>query len=165
MLGALQTVCARRTALSTFFSAPATARTLSTTAHAPPKRGAVQTPEAFLGAIGRKAADRVGEPDWAAFWKTDALALKKAGLPVRDRRYILWAMNKYRLGQMPETFAHEAPAKKTVRGCVRSGVLRTACTDLCAADGARRCRTGSGSGRAGSSSGGYPCSMYATLSS
>lgn len=37
-------------------------------------------------------------------------------------RYILWAMNKYRLGQDPKKFAHEAKPKKTIRGWVPSSL-------------------------------------------
>jgi len=42
--------------------------------------------------------------------------LKKAGLAVRDRRYVLWAMEHYRQGDVPSDYAHEAKPKKKIRG-------------------------------------------------
>lgn len=33
-------------------------------------------------------------------------------------RYILWAMEKYRLGKDPSEFAYEVSKKKKIRGCV-----------------------------------------------
>ncbi|KAI0953170.1 hypothetical protein AcW1_007464 [Taiwanofungus camphoratus] len=42
--------------------------------------------------------------------------MKKAGLAVRDRRYILWSMEKYRRGEDPASFAHPPSPKKKIRG-------------------------------------------------
>ncbi|TFK70406.1 hypothetical protein BDN72DRAFT_818920 [Pluteus cervinus] len=82
----------------------------------PPPRESIASPQDFLKAIGRSSETKLQIENWDAFWKTSGYDLKKAGLAVRDRRYILWCMEKFRLGQRVETFAHEPRGKKTVRG-------------------------------------------------
>ncbi|KAI0061697.1 hypothetical protein BV25DRAFT_1992045 [Artomyces pyxidatus] len=82
----------------------------------PPQRDSISTPEAFLKAIGRASETKVTYEKWGDLWKVDGAALKKAGLPVRDRRYILWAMEKYRQGLDPADFSHERKPKKKIRG-------------------------------------------------
>ncbi|KAF5338944.1 hypothetical protein D9611_008731 [Ephemerocybe angulata] len=97
-------------------------RSLATAAQqrpVPPTRagtGAVKTSEEFLKAIGRDSETKVTPNSWTEFWGYDGQALRKAGLAVRDRRYILWCMEKYRQGLSPEEFAHPPRAKKTIRG-------------------------------------------------
>lgn len=82
----------------------------------PPPQGSIATPEDFLKSIGRSAETKLTVGAWDELWKFDGRQLKKAGLPVRDRRYILWSMEKYRQGEDPAEFAHVANAKKTIRG-------------------------------------------------
>ncbi|KAI0250820.1 IGR protein motif-domain-containing protein [Lactifluus subvellereus] len=82
----------------------------------PPPRGDITTPESFLKAIGRGSETKVSFDTWDALWKTDGLALKKAGVAVRDRRYILWALERYRQQDDPSDYAHEAKPKKKIRG-------------------------------------------------
>ncbi|KAI0300288.1 hypothetical protein BC826DRAFT_669221 [Russula brevipes] len=82
----------------------------------PPPRGDISTPESFLRAIGRSSETKLSVDGWEALWKTNSLALKKAGLAVRDRRYILWAMERYRQGDDPSDYAHEVKPKKKIRG-------------------------------------------------
>ncbi|KAF5315324.1 hypothetical protein D9619_006994 [Psilocybe cf. subviscida] len=77
---------------------------------------AIKTPEDFLKAIGRSSETKLSPPSWEELWKMDGHAMKEAGLGVRDRRYILWCMEKFRLGFPVREFAHEPPPKKTVRG-------------------------------------------------
>jgi hypothetical protein len=48
--------------------------------------GDITTPESFLKAIGRGSETKVSFDTWDALWKIDGLALKKAGVAVRDRR-------------------------------------------------------------------------------
>ncbi|PPR07114.1 hypothetical protein CVT24_010950 [Panaeolus cyanescens] len=96
-------------------------RTLLTTTvpRVPPKREIgenITTPSAFLKAIGRESEKKVTSESWEEFWKLDGSALKIAGIAVRDRRYILWCMQKYRLGFPLGEFVHEASPKKTIRG-------------------------------------------------
>ncbi|KAH9997897.1 hypothetical protein BJV77DRAFT_778598, partial [Russula vinacea] len=50
------------------------------------------------------------------FVENNGISLKKAGLAVRDRRYILWAMERYRQRDDPSDYAHEAKPKKKIRG-------------------------------------------------
>ncbi|KAF9454804.1 hypothetical protein P691DRAFT_804164 [Macrolepiota fuliginosa MF-IS2] len=80
----------------------------------------ISTPQEFLKSIGRSSEGKVEPESWEAFWKTSGHDMRKAGLAVRDRRYILWCMEKYRLGLDPREFAHEPKPKKTVRGYVVS---------------------------------------------
>ena len=53
--------------------------------------GDISTPESFLRAIGRSSETKLSVDGWEALWKTNSLALKKAGLAVRDRRYVALA--------------------------------------------------------------------------
>ncbi|KAF8195483.1 hypothetical protein BJ912DRAFT_847285 [Pholiota molesta] len=76
----------------------------------------IRTPEAFLKSIGRAAETKLSAGSWEELWKMDGQAMKKAGVGIRDRRYILWCMEKYRLGFPINEFAHEPPPKKTIRG-------------------------------------------------
>ncbi|KAH9891669.1 IGR protein motif-domain-containing protein [Cubamyces lactineus] len=82
----------------------------------PPPRGNIQTPEDFLKAIGRSAETKLTPESWEQLWHTDGPQLKKAGLAVKDRRYILWSMEKYRQGEDPADFAHPAKPAKKIRG-------------------------------------------------
>ncbi|KAI8969625.1 IGR protein motif-domain-containing protein [Trametes punicea] len=82
----------------------------------PSPRGNITNPEDFLKAIGRSAETKLAVESWEQLWHTDGRQLKKAGLPVRDRRYILWSMEKYRQGQDPAEFAHPPKPEKKIRG-------------------------------------------------
>ncbi|RXW24527.1 hypothetical protein EST38_g1351 [Candolleomyces aberdarensis] len=79
-------------------------------------QGSIKTAEDFLKSIGRESESKVSPNSWTEFWGYDGQALRKAGLAVRDRRYILWCMEKYRQGLAPQEFAHQPQTKKTVRG-------------------------------------------------
>ncbi|KAH9922806.1 uncharacterized protein BXZ73DRAFT_79635 [Epithele typhae] len=57
-----------------------------------------------------------GSRSWEQMWHADGLQLKKAGLAVRDRRYILRCMSKYREGMEPAEFAHPPKPPKKLRG-------------------------------------------------
>ncbi|KZW00894.1 hypothetical protein EXIGLDRAFT_761191 [Exidia glandulosa HHB12029] len=84
----------------------------------PPPREGITTPTEFLKAIGRKEDTKFSVDDevsWDAFFAYDGQDLKAAGVPTRDRRYILWAMQRFRLGEEPDQFKHELKKKK-VRG-------------------------------------------------
>ncbi|KAF8967061.1 hypothetical protein BDZ97DRAFT_1804971 [Flammula alnicola] len=76
----------------------------------------IRTAEDFLKSIGRSSETKLTASSWEELWKMDGRAMKKAGLGVRDRRYILWCMEKFRLGFPVREFAHEPPPKKTIRG-------------------------------------------------
>ncbi|KAF9463028.1 IGR protein motif-domain-containing protein [Collybia nuda] len=82
----------------------------------PPPLEPISTPSDFLKAIGRSSETKVTIESWDEFWKTSGNALKKSGLAVRDRRYILWCMENYRNGQPIQSFAHEPKPKKAIRG-------------------------------------------------
>ncbi|KAF8798814.1 hypothetical protein BYT27DRAFT_7202510 [Phlegmacium glaucopus] len=76
----------------------------------------IKSPTDFLKAIGRSCETKISVESWEDFWRKDGLLLKKDGVSIRDRRYILWCMEKYRLGYLIREFAHELPPKKTIRG-------------------------------------------------
>ncbi|EED82311.1 predicted protein [Postia placenta Mad-698-R] len=80
------------------------------------RAGAISSPSEFLKAIGRSADTKVTAETWKDLWAIDGLQLKKAGLAVRDRRYILWSMEKFRQGEDPAQFAHPPTPKKKIRG-------------------------------------------------
>ncbi|KAI0712145.1 hypothetical protein C8Q76DRAFT_768873 [Earliella scabrosa] len=82
----------------------------------PPPRGNITDAEAFLKAIGRSSETKLSVESWQELWQTNGFALKKAGLGVRDRRYILWCMEKFRQGEEPAEFAHTAKPAKKIRG-------------------------------------------------
>ncbi|KAM5533472.1 hypothetical protein V8D89_012910 [Ganoderma adspersum] len=77
----------------------------------------IRTPEAFLKAIGRSCETKLTSvQSWNQLWETNGFQLKKAGLGVRDRRYILWSMERFRQGEDPADFAHRAKPAKKIRG-------------------------------------------------
>ncbi|THH30723.1 hypothetical protein EUX98_g3458 [Antrodiella citrinella] len=84
----------------------------------PQPRSSVDTPAAFLSAIGRKSETKLPTvpESWEELWKLDGQALKKAGLTVKDRKYIMWSMQKYREGADPAEFAHPPQARRKIRG-------------------------------------------------
>ncbi|KAG5639207.1 hypothetical protein H0H81_005686 [Sphagnurus paluster] len=83
---------------------------------AKPTAESITTPADFLKAIGRSAETKVTVEKWDDLWKLSGHKLRKSGLAVRDRRYILWCMEKYRSGLPIDSFAHEPKPKKTIRG-------------------------------------------------
>ncbi|EGN98365.1 hypothetical protein SERLA73DRAFT_138756 [Serpula lacrymans var. lacrymans S7.3] len=82
----------------------------------PPTNGTITTPQEFLKAIGRSCETKLSVDNWDALWKTSGLDLRKSGVSVRDRRYIMWCMEKYRQNQPLEEFAHEPKPRKKIRG-------------------------------------------------
>ncbi|KAH9480325.1 Protein FYV4, mitochondrial [Psilocybe cubensis] len=87
--------------------------------HGPSARPAenITTTKKFLESIGRGMQEKVDQNmSWEELWKLDGKALRKAGLAVRDRRYLLWCMEKFRLGFPLSEFVHEPTPKKTIRG-------------------------------------------------
>ncbi|KLO16736.1 hypothetical protein SCHPADRAFT_901230 [Schizopora paradoxa] len=72
--------------------------------------------KSFLSAIGRSSDSKVKVEEWNDLWKMNGRNLKEQGVAVRDRRYILWAMERFRQGENPTQFAHEMKPKKKIRG-------------------------------------------------
>ncbi|EJT98821.1 hypothetical protein DACRYDRAFT_101820 [Dacryopinax primogenitus] len=104
------------------FLRPATPRARSfhtnTPLPIPPRRpeSGISTHEEFLGAIGRGAAGKVKVESWEGLFGLTGQGMKQAGVGVHDRRYILWALEKYRQGGNPKEFAIPPKPKKTIRG-------------------------------------------------
>jgi len=82
----------------------------------PPPRGSIDTPTAFLTAIGRSCETKLKISEWPELWQMGGAGMKKAGVGVKDRRYILWSLEKFRQGQDPSDFAHAETPKKIIRG-------------------------------------------------
>ncbi|KAH9936335.1 trafficking protein Mon1-domain-containing protein [Fomitopsis serialis] len=78
--------------------------------------GSIASPQDFLKAIGRSADTKVTAESWEDLWKFDRIRLKEAGLETKDRRYVLWCMGKYRLGEDPSDFSHPPKPRKKIRG-------------------------------------------------
>ncbi|KIK57185.1 hypothetical protein GYMLUDRAFT_763299 [Collybiopsis luxurians FD-317 M1] len=78
----------------------------------------IVTPKDFLNKIGRDIQSKMSfaPESWDDFWRLSGLDMRKAGMGVKDRRYTLWCMSKFRRGIPVEEFAHEMKPKKTVRG-------------------------------------------------
>ena len=49
----------------------------------------IKSPADFLKAIGRSSETKISVESWEDFWKKGRLSLKKDGVSVRDRRYVL----------------------------------------------------------------------------
>ncbi|KDN51422.1 hypothetical protein K437DRAFT_254834 [Tilletiaria anomala UBC 951] len=91
----------------------------------PQPRDGIDTPSAFLAAISRaprrdlasdsNIATALGE-DWSEMFKLRGDDLKKKGVSVAERRYLLWALERFRQGQDPKKFAYQPKPKKLVRG-------------------------------------------------
>lgn len=91
----------------------------------------VKDPATFLAAISRPRrnlaaiaplASALGD-SFPNIFRTSSLALKKAGVPVKERRYFLWAREKFRQGEDPAKFVKDAKPKKIVRGYVFTVLL------------------------------------------
>ncbi|WFC93940.1 hypothetical protein MBRA1_000566 [Malassezia brasiliensis] len=105
---------------------PGTLRLASTAAlrPVPAPRGSINTPKAFLEAISKTrrnlaesstCVNAVGE-DWDAMFRLTSEKLKGEGVSVQERKYLLWALEKYRQGGDPHSFAYDIKKKKKVRG-------------------------------------------------
>ncbi|KAG7088289.1 hypothetical protein E1B28_012301 [Marasmius oreades] len=82
----------------------------------PAPKDSINTPQDFLKAIGRSLDTKITQNSWEQFWKSSGLQFREQGLSVRDRRYTLWCMEKFRHGVPVEEFVHEPRPKKTIRG-------------------------------------------------
>jgi hypothetical protein len=54
--------------------------------------------------------------EWEEVFRLNNQKLDKLGLGFKDRRYLLWCLEKYRQGEDPRSFAKEETPKKTIRG-------------------------------------------------
>ncbi|QRV80335.1 IGR domain-containing protein [Ceratobasidium sp. AG-Ba] len=82
----------------------------------PSPRGNYQTPKELLAAIGRSSDTKLKVEAWEDLWRMRGEDMKKAGLTPAERRYILWALEKFRQGQDPAAIAIKERPKKTIRG-------------------------------------------------
>ncbi|KAJ7600832.1 hypothetical protein C8J56DRAFT_1038461 [Mycena floridula] len=82
----------------------------------PPPTGSISTPQDFLKAIGRSMDTKINVETWEELWKLHGPVLKKQGVAVKDRRYTLWCISKYRAGIPLHSFTHEPRPKLAMRG-------------------------------------------------
>ncbi|PWN88981.1 hypothetical protein FA10DRAFT_133996 [Acaromyces ingoldii] len=89
----------------------------------PPPRGNLATPADFLQAIStprrgdlQQAVSGLTGEDWNALFGLDGTQLKSAGVTPKQRRFVLWALEKYRQGHDPSDFVVDQKPKKKVRG-------------------------------------------------
>ncbi|KAJ9479795.1 Protein FYV4, mitochondrial [Pseudozyma hubeiensis] len=125
---------ARITAAVTASAKASSSRTITTTAAVaaaaptrsviPKPQGTISDPATFLTSISRTRRDlasnssltsAIGE-EWSNIFTIRSDQLKQAGVTTKDRRYFLWAREKFRQGANPEVFAIDAKPKKKVRG-------------------------------------------------
>ena len=87
----------------------------------------IDTPQKFLHAISKQprrdlqadssVVEAVGE-DWKAFFTMKSQSFEERGVGAKERKYILWAMERFRQGYNPYNIAYNPKPKKVVRGCV-----------------------------------------------
>ncbi|SJX60990.1 uncharacterized protein SRS1_12210 [Sporisorium reilianum f. sp. reilianum] len=108
----------------TFTTTTAAAATSSALRPIPKPQGSISDPATFLGAISRARRDlasnssltsAIGE-EWSNIFTIRSDQLKEAGVTTKDRRFFLWAREKFRQGANPEAFVIDAKPKKKVRG-------------------------------------------------
>jgi len=81
-----------------------------------PSQIVFKTPADFLKAIGRSNETKLAIEDWNEFWNVSGLTLKKKGVGVQERRYILWCMQRYRQGFNIYDLAYGPKSPKKIRG-------------------------------------------------
>ncbi|CEQ42526.1 SPOSA6832_04348, partial [Sporobolomyces salmonicolor] len=76
------------------------------------------TPAAVLAASKRNLGQYADKfENWAAlFSKTSAQLRDEVGMQVKESRYLLWLLEKYRQGHNPDAVAVPPTPKKTIRG-------------------------------------------------
>lgn len=54
--------------------------------------------------------------DWKKMWELEGKDFRGAGVGIKERRYVLWCMEKFRQGWQPRHFKIAPKPKKKVRG-------------------------------------------------
>ncbi|CAK9783152.1 hypothetical protein CC85DRAFT_284100 [Cutaneotrichosporon oleaginosum] len=101
-------------------------RAFSSTARAAlkmPLRPHAETPAPvdLLSKIGRNADKKLAEkvPDWKALTELyfkGTKPMSDAGMTPRERRYVMWALERYSHGDAPSTFIRPPKPPKKIRG-------------------------------------------------
>ncbi|BEI81100.1 hypothetical protein CcaverHIS002_0202600 [Cutaneotrichosporon cavernicola] len=101
-------------------------RAFSSTAQAAaklPLRAHSETPKPadLLTKIGRNAEKKLGEkvPDWKSLTELyfkGTKPMSDAGMTPRERRYVMWALERYSHGDAPSTFIRPPTPAKKFRG-------------------------------------------------
>ncbi|KAF8526159.1 hypothetical protein JB92DRAFT_1190612 [Gautieria morchelliformis] len=81
-----------------------------------PRVGSIQSPTDLLASFGRSCETKLKVESWDELWKMGGAGMRRAGVGVKDRRYILWSLEKFRQGHDPADFAHPERPKKKIRG-------------------------------------------------
>ena len=82
-------------------------RTRTVPVTVPKPTAAIPDVAAFLNTIGRNCNEFADtyENEWNNLFKWDASVLKEKGIPVQQRKYILFQLEKFRTGQPVESIA------------------------------------------------------------
>ncbi|GAK62805.1 vacuolar fusion protein mon1 [Moesziomyces antarcticus] len=90
----------------------------------PKPKGDIANAEKFLTAISRTRRDLAANSSltgaigdkWSNIFTVRTTELKEAGVTTKDRKFFLWAREKFRQGADPALFITDAKPKKKVRG-------------------------------------------------
>jgi hypothetical protein len=90
--------------------------------------GDIENAEKFLTAISRTRRDLAANSSltgaigdkWSNIFTVRTTELKEAGVTTKDRKFFLWAREKFRQGADPALFITDAKPKKKVRGYVHA---------------------------------------------
>ncbi|GAA5990372.1 hypothetical protein JCM10908_007341 [Rhodotorula pacifica] len=90
---------------------------IDATKRVPKPRGPYTDPASLLSASKRgleSYAEKLG--NWSELFTKTSGDLRDAGMDIKQTRYTLWLLEKYRQGHDPATVAVAATPKKTIRG-------------------------------------------------
>merc|ERR1711939_1106910 len=97
---------------------PARARGLeSSNGSVPPRTGPYSDPEALLK-VSKRGLQAHAQlfPDWRSLFLATGPALKEQGLAPKERRYLLWYLEKFRQGGDPAEYDIAPKPRKKIRG-------------------------------------------------
>lgn len=69
----------------------------------------------LLSSFGRNLQDKCKVENWEQLFTRRSIDFERMGLSTRDRKYLLWCLEKFRQGEYPDSFAHEPKPKKEFR--------------------------------------------------
>ncbi|KAG0145716.1 hypothetical protein CROQUDRAFT_45497 [Cronartium quercuum f. sp. fusiforme G11] len=84
----------------------------------PPFHHEIKSVEDFLDSLKRPTLKELTNKfsSWDEFFNSNGKSMKSKSINVKERRYLLWAMELFRHGLDPKEFAVKLKKKKTIRG-------------------------------------------------
>ncbi|KAH9820271.1 hypothetical protein DFH28DRAFT_1052584 [Melampsora americana] len=78
----------------------------------------IETVESFLNSLKRPNLIELKSKfqSWDEFFKSNRISLKSTSINPKERKYLLWSMERFRHGQDPKEFSIKLKKKKTIRG-------------------------------------------------